>query len=155
MPNLLVTWFSSPRRRPLRPFQFAEAVTALEDRQLLSATTTPHPHSEKVQPHSVPPKDFSGKWNMTSDVFSTAKIDVQQIGRKSTAVLRLGDVNFDVNAKIKGDQYVGKFKKTILDTRYTGRIDVALLNPTTFVGTIVVKASGSATTNSTVNGTHV
>ncbi len=106
-----------------------------------------------TNPTAIPTFDFSGKWNYTGESIN-GYIIVNQLNKKADTLLRIGDLEFDMNAKIHGDRLTGKFKKTIPMLKINGKFDVTRVNSTTFLGTLTVKTNGNSNDFS-IQGIHV
>lgn len=125
---------------------------------LPASTTNPESKTTEVPqnaptPSVIPTFDFSGKWNYTGENVEGYVI-VNQLNKKADTLLRIGDLEFDMKAKIHGDRLTGKFKKTLPLLKINGKFDVTRINSTTFSGTITVKTNGQPT-EFLIQGTHV
>lgn len=138
-----LTTFGSTTDTPLIGYWRPKTIPGTPPNVTPAPSPTPAaPLSIQVTPTAVTPFDFSGRWNYTGDTVN-GFIRVNQIGKKASTLLRIGDLEFDMQAKIKGDRLTGKFSKNLPDTKIRGKFEATRINSTTFSGLLSVSTNGN------------
>jgi len=141
--NDTVTTFGTTTDTPLIGYWRPKTIPGTPPNATPAPSPTPAaPLSIQVTPTAVTPFDFSGRWNYTGDIVN-GFIRVNQTGKKASTLLRIGDLEFDMQAKIKGDRLTGKFSKNLPDTKIRGKFEATRINSTTFSGLLTISTNNN------------